>query len=337
VDAPFLWNGNGYSVTGIYIDTLISVTGCDSIATLDLTVNPTLFGQTTAVICDVDAPFLWNGNGYSLTGIYVDTLISVTGCDSIATLDLTVNPTLFGQTTAVICDVDAPFFWNGNGYSVTGIYIDTLVSVTGCDSIAILDLTVNPTLFGQTTAVICDVDAPFLWNGNGYSLTGIYIDTLISVTGCDSIATLDLTVNPTLFGQTTAVICDVDAPFFWNGNGYSVTGIYIDTLVSVTGCDSIATLDLTVNPTLYGQSTAVICDVDAPFLWNGNGYSITGIYIDTLISVTGCDSIATLDLTVNPTLFGQTTAVICDVDAPFFWNGNGYSVTGIYIDTGDLY
>jgi gliding motility-associated-like protein len=333
-DTPFTWNNQSYSVTGIYVDTLISQSGCDSIATLDLTVNPTLYGSTTAVICDSDTPFVWNGINYSTTGIYIDTLVSIaTGCDSIVTLDLTVNPTLYGSTVAVICDTDTPFVWNGINYSITGIYTDTLISQTGCDSIVTLDLTVNPTLFGSTTAVICDTDTPYVWNGINYSITGIYIDTLISQTGCDSIVTLDLTVNPTLYGSTTAVICDTDTPFVWNGNNYSITGIYTDTLISQTGCDSIVTLDLTINPTLYGFTSAIICDTDTPFVWNGINYSITGIYVDTLISQTGCDSIVTLDLTVNPTLYGNTTAVICDTDTPFVWNGNGYSSTGIYTDT----
>jgi hypothetical protein len=289
VDAPFLWNGNGYSVTGIYIDTLISVTGCDSIATLDLTVNPTLFGQTTAVICDMDAPFLWNGNGYSVTGIYVDTLISVTGCDSIATLNLTINPTQYGQSTAVICDVDAPFLWNGNGYSLSGIYVDTLVSVTGCDSIATLDLTVNPTLFGQTIVVICDNQIPYIWNGNFYSVNGIYIDTLIAITGCDSIVSLNLTVNPTSISHLYDTICLNNLPYWWNGNMYNTAGIYNMTFSNQYGCDSIAYLHLKVDPIGYGSMSVTICQNQTPYVWNGNNYFTSGIYSDTLTTNYGCD------------------------------------------------
>jgi hypothetical protein len=201
-------------------------------------------------------------------------------------LDLTINPTLFGQTTITICDHQAPYFWNGSPYAVSGIFVDTLISASGCDSIVTLDLTINPTLYGQTTITICDHQAPFVWNGNNYSATGIYIDTLISAAGCDSIVTLDLTINPTLYGTTNAVICDHQAPFVWNGNLYSITGIYIDTLISAAGCDSIVTLDLTINPTLYGQTTITICDHQAPYFWNGSPYAVSGIFVDTLISAT---------------------------------------------------
>jgi hypothetical protein len=78
---------------------------------------------------------------------------------------------------------------------------------------------------------------------------------LISAAGCDSIVTLDLTINPTLYGQTTITICDHQAPYFWNGSPYAVSGIFVDTLISATGCDSIVTLNLTVNPTLSEQLT----------------------------------------------------------------------------------
>ena len=33
----------------------------------------------------------------------------------------------------------------------------------------------------------------------------------------------------------------------WNGNVYDTSGIYVDTLQTVHGCDSIVTMDLTVN------------------------------------------------------------------------------------------
>ena len=33
----------------------------------------------------------------------------------------------------------------------------------------------------------------------------------------------------------------------WNGVMYDTSGIYVDTLQSIAGCDSIITLDLTIN------------------------------------------------------------------------------------------
>ena len=33
----------------------------------------------------------------------------------------------------------------------------------------------------------------------------------------------------------------------WNGVMYDTSGLYVDTLQSIAGCDSIVTLDLTIN------------------------------------------------------------------------------------------
>ena len=42
-----------------------------------------------------------------------------------------------------------------------------------------------------------------------YTLSGVYVDTLQSISGCDSIVTLDLTINSTYSGDTTTIVaCD---------------------------------------------------------------------------------------------------------------------------------
>lgn len=44
-----------------------------------------------------------------------------------------------------------------------------------------------------------------------------------------------------------------------------------------------------------------VCDNQLPYLWNGQSYSNSGIYNISFSSVEGCDSLVTLNLTVNPT------------------------------------
>ena len=42
-------------------------------------------------------------------------------------------------------------------------------------------------------------------------------------------------------------------------------------------------------------------------------YYVSGVYVDTLQSVAGCDSIVTLDLTINGSDAGDTTTLVaCD-------------------------
>ena len=77
-----------------------------------------------------------------------------------------------------------------------------------------------------------------------YDTSGIYVDTLQAQAGCDSIATLNLTIKDLNVGDTTILVACDSAE--WNGVTYDTSGIYVDTLQSIAGCETI-TLDLTIN------------------------------------------------------------------------------------------
>jgi hypothetical protein len=157
-----------------------------------------------------------------------------------------------------------------------------------------------------------------------FTAAGTQTSSLVSaVSGCDSLATLNVTVNPTLTSTTDTTVCDTELPFSWNGLTFTVGGTQTTTLGSlVTGCDSIVTLNVTVNPTLTSVTDITICDTDLPYSWNGLTFTGTDSQVATLTSlVTGCDSLATLNLTVDPTLTSTTDITICDTDLPYSWNG----------------
>lgn len=327
---PYIWNRKTYSNSGIYIDTLASVSGCDSIATLELTVSPTPTSSTSVSICSNQLPYAWNSKIYSAAGTYSDTLTSVSGCDSISTLALTVSPMLTSTTTKTICSSQLPYAWNNNKYSIAGIYRDTLKSASGCDSIATLELTVSPILTTTVAAAICANQLPYVWNNRSFSAAGVYSDTLRSISGCDSIATLELTVNPIRTSTAAISICSNQLPYGWNGKTYTETGTYSDTLTGSSGCDSIARLVLTVKPVLNSTTNITICPNQLPYTWNGNAYSAAGTYSITLASISGCDSIATLILTINAVSTSTTNKTICSNQLPYRWNGNSYDTDGTY-------
>jgi gliding motility-associated-like protein len=291
------WNGNVYTLTGIYIDTLGTVEGCDSIITMDLTINNSVATTDSLVACDSAE---WNGNVYVTTGIYVDTLSTISGCDSIVTMDLTINYANTGTDSLVACDSAE---WNGNVYTTTGIYIDTIPNMFGCDSIITMDLTINNSIATTDSLVACDSAE---WNGNVYTLTGIYIDTLGTVEGCDSIITMDLTINNSVATTDSLVACDSAE---WNGIIYTSTGIYSQNFSTSQGCDSIVEMNITIHNTLTTFDVQSACN---EYIWNGNIYNSTGTYIDTLQTIHGCDSIMYLNLTINystPFSAGSDTAL----------------------------
>src|SRR5262249_39358008 len=134
-----------------------------------------------------------------------------------------------------------------------------------------------------------------------YSATGTYTFTTTNASGCDSVATLNLAVNATTTSTTDVTICPSQLPYSWNGTSYNVAGTYIFTTTNAQGCDSIATLNLSINATTTSTIDVAICPSQLPYTWNGAGYAEAGTYTFTTTNASGCDSVATLNLSVNAT------------------------------------
>ncbi len=327
---PFIWNGQSFNSTGNYPVLLTASTGCDSIALLRLTVNPFLTSTTTVNVCNSQLPFLWNGNSYSSGGFYPVTLTSSGGCDSVANLNLIVNNHISSTSNIAVCSNQLPYQWNGNSYNTSGVYRDTLISTGGCDSIVILNLTINPVLSSTTFASVCNNQLPYAWNGNSYPFGGTFLVTLTASSGCDSIATLVLNASDILTSTTYVTICTGQVPYLWNGNSYSSAGTYSTIMTTPGGCDSVPVLSLAIVPYVTDTTNVTVCASQLPYIWNGNSYTSTGLYDVLLNTLTGCDSLLTLNLTINPIDTTIFTTSVCADQLPYVWNGNNYTATGQY-------
>ena len=328
---PYSWNGQTLTTAGTYTANLTSAAGCDSIATLNLTVNPTLTSTTNLAICTNQLPYSWNGQTITAAGNYMVNLTSAAGCDSVATLVLTVNPVAASTTNTTICANQLPYSWNGQTITIAGTYTSNLTSALGCDSVATLILKVNPAVTSTTNTTICANQLPYSWNGQTITIAGTYTANLTSAAGCDSVATLILKVTPAVTSTTNTTICANQLPYSWNGQTITIAGNYTANLTSASGCDSVATLILTVNATLTSTSNKTICTSQLPYSWNGQTITIAGTYTANLTSAAGCDSIATLNLTVNPTLTSTTNLAICTNQLPYSWNGQTITAAGNYM------
>ena len=74
----------------------------------------------------------------------------------------------------------------------------------------------------------------------------------------------------------------------WNGVTYDSSGVYVDTLQSIAGCDSIITLDLTINESYDDVvDTMYRCVGDSALLagsypdgkWSVCGYVTVGVWL----------------------------------------------------------
>ncbi|MEJ6589622.1 MAG: hypothetical protein QNL43_07440, partial [Crocinitomicaceae bacterium] len=278
---PFVWNGLSFISAGSQNTTLSSLnTGCDSLVTLNLSVNPTSSSISNLTICDSDLPFTWNGLSFNSSGSQNTTLPSFnSGCDSLVTLNLSVNPTTSSSSNLTICESELPFSWNGLTFNATESQSTSLSSVlNGCDSLVTLNLVVNNSSASITNTSICDNELPYAWNGITFNVAGSQSTNLSSViTGCDSLVTLNLIVNTASSSTAVLTICDSELPYSWNGLTFNTAGIQNTTIPSLlNGCDSIITLNLSVNP-----STTPIFDPILP-ICIGDALSLPGLSTNSI-------------------------------------------------------
>lgn len=128
---------------------------------------------------------------------------------------------------------------------------------------------------------------------------------------------LAIRVNPCYSYTEHRSICDGDT-YHWQGADYSLPGIYTVNYKTAAGCDSVYTLHLTVNPVYSFAENHRMCKGEV-YRWQGSDYRKDGSYAVNYQTISGCDSIYTLDLMVDSvdtgiTLSGNTISVISPAD-----------------------
>ncbi|HHZ65695.1 MAG TPA: hypothetical protein EYN51_09415, partial [Flavobacteriales bacterium] len=181
---------------------------------------------------------------------------------------------------------------DGNTVSIGAVFNDG----TGSDAGHVRVYSICSTTSSTDTQTACD---SYLWlDGNTYTASNnTATDTLTNAAACDSVVTLDLTITNSTSGTDVQTACD---SFLWiDGNTYTASNnTATDTLTNAAACDSVVTLDLTVLNSVTGTDTQTTCD---SLVWiDGNTYTTSNsTATHTLANMAGCDSIVTLNLTIN--------------------------------------
>lgn len=293
---PFTWiDGNTYTesnYTATHI--LTNAGGCDSLVTLNLTNNSST-GVDIQTACD---SYIWiDGFTYTAsnnTATY--TIPNAANCDSLISLDLTIKNSTTGIDVQSACDT---YTWiDGNTYTTSNnTATHVLTNSINCDSLVTLNLTITNSSTGIDTQTDCD---SYTWiDGNTYTTNNTTAThTLTNAASCDSIITLNLTINNSTTGIDVQTTCD---SYTWiDGNTYTVSNnTATHTLINTVGCDSLVTLNLTVNNNSSTDFQSA-CDT---YTWiDGNTYTTsnnTATHI--LTNAAGCDSVVMLNLTINNT------------------------------------
>ena len=320
------WNGIACTENTDYVQTFQSVSGCDSVVTLHLTVYPVENTVEEATICE-GTSYTWNNVEYTEAGTYELTLQNANGCDYTATLTLNVTPNIQNEETISFCE-GSSVMYKGVEYDQAGTYILTSVNPeTQCTETTVLTVTSLPIEDQLTEATICE-GTSYTWNGTTYTEAGTYPVTLQNENGCNYTSTLALTVNPIAHETIDQTICQGSAVQFGN-LVLSSTGSYTQTFQSVvTGCDSVVTLNLTVSPNKTTTTNVTICEGET-YEFNGEVLAQAGLYSATLPSYEGCDSTVTLNLIVNAVKTSTINATICEGET-YEFNNQTLSEAGQY-------
>jgi gliding motility-associated-like protein len=310
-----------------------SSTGCDSIVTLDLIINNVATGidVQTAV-----ATYTWiDGNTYN-SSTNTPTFIIIggasNGCDSIVTLNLTIINSVTGIDIQTACD---SFTWiDGITYNTsTNTPTFTIVggSAQGTDSIVTLNLTIINAVASIDSQTACD---SFVWiDGITYN-TSTNLPTFIisagATNGCDSIINLNLTINNSSNTNVNTQICSGQLYILPDGSSVGSAGIYTDTLIANSGCDSIIVTNLQLLPTFNVNLNAQICAGQNYILPDGSSTAIAGTYNFTLPSSAGCDSVVQVNLGVLSLSFDTINAQVCNSQPYQLPNGTIVNSPGIY-------
>lgn len=327
----FSFNNKNVNETGIYYDTIPITENCSSFVQYDVIVYDTFIKSCDIVICEDENYILHDGTILENSGHYVDNMQTIYGCDSVINIDLIVNTKFNTTIYDTICSNEQ---YDKNGFSVnqSGLYFDTLKAQNSCDSLVELLLTVNNAYEKTYLEMIC-MGEVFNKYGFNESNSGFYTHNYQTIKGCDSIIHLNLKVSNEVLKDIYDTICDGE---IYSQNGFTETqnGVYVDSLQTLNGCDSIVKLHLRVNPTyvnLDSVNEVEICQGES-IEFNGKTLTTSGYYKEMLQTEHGCDSMLQVSLKVNP-VYWITDSVTIENGKKYKWNGKTYSKQGNYTDT----
>ncbi|MEO0470251.1 MAG: LamG domain-containing protein, partial [Bacteroidota bacterium] len=166
---------------------------------------------------------------------------------------------------------------------------------------------------GMDVQTACD---SYTWiDGNTYTTSNNNATFTIvggAASGCDSLVSLDLTINAAAQGTDVQTACDT---YTWiDGNTYTMSNNSASFTLAggaANGCDSVVTLDLTINAAAQGVDVQTACNT---YTWiDGNTYTSDNNSASFTLAggaANGCDSVVTLDLTLETIETGVTQAGI---------------------------
>jgi len=363
----YAWNDSTYTAstnTATWVGT--NTAGCDSTVTLNLTLTPFTSNTVSVSACD---SYTWpvNGQTYTASGthivnagetVFFNSLSGLTSAVSAASYTLSDTQTFESYSTGLQGTLTGSFgqgslSWtasaiNGSFTQPSGgsmaLSTNSAVPLNISFSPGVTSVGANffvtgyveqgpdvfPTLAGTITLTLSNGSTQSFYTNTansfgGFVSHGAYITSIIIATSNDFVTVdnlvvstgtinacvseeLNLTINHPSSSTETIVAC---GSYEWKGTTYSsstnnnigglIFGAPTWTGTNAAGCDSIVTLNLTINQPSYFTETIVAC---GSYAWHDSTYTAstnTATWVGT--NAAGCDSTVTLNLTIqNPSI-----------------------------------
>jgi len=154
-----------------------------------------------------------------------------------------------------------------------------------------------------------------------WTSSNTYMDTIPNAVNCDSVITINLTIN----NSSSSIINETACESYTSPSGnyvWTSSNTYMDTIPNAMNCDSVITINLTIN----NSSSSIINETACESYTSPSGnyvWTSSNTYMDTIPNTANCDSVITINLTintVNTTVTQNSTTLTADAaSASYKW------------------
>jgi hypothetical protein len=311
----------------------------------NLYVRPSYLQTETVSVCSGENYTFPDGttqNNITSQVVHLSSLQTVLGCDSIIETTVDVHPVYDLTENVYVCSGENYTFPDGtvqNNITAQVVYVSSLQTVFGCDSIIETTVDVHPVYDLTENVFVCSGENYTFPDGttqNNITAQVVYVSNLQTVFGCDSIIETTVDVHPVYDLTENVFVCSGESYTFPDGttqNNITSQVVHLSSLQTVLGCDSLIETTVNVNPGYDLTETVSVCSGESytfPDGFTQNNIGTQAVHTSYLQTEFGCDSIITTTVNVyqinitltktdagcnNPT--GTAIANVTGDNAPF--------------------
>jgi len=312
---------------------LVSVNGCDSVIVTNVTMNPVFNEVQNQSVCEGGTITYPDGTTEVITAntSYTSNLVSANGCDSVIVTNVTMNPVFNEVQNQSVCEGSTITYPDGSTEVITAntSYTSNLVSANGCDSVIVTNVTMNPVFANTENVQVCsggNYTYPDGTISNNITANETHISNLFTVNGCDSIITTNVTVISGFSNVVDINLCSGENYTYADGTvstNITANETYVSNFVTASGCDSVITENIIVDPTYNLVENITVCENESVTYPDGTTEIVTAntSYTSNLLTTTGCDSLIVTNVSVVPSVQINQELVVCENETVIFPDG----------------